>query len=135
MYQGFIKIYTLKKIRIIILVFTLSLISCSKDDSVDQSDCSNTFNLLVDKDWFPPVESADFLAVLRFDSNGNYSEDEVYAGSWEFEDGCNSIHFFVVESGELEFQYEIILISSDSFKIKDPFGAIITYHTISYLIS
>ncbi len=79
----------MKKVGIIILVFTLSLISCSNDDSDDQSECSNTFNLLVDKDWFPPTESADILEVVRFDSNGDYYENENYGGTWEFEDDCN----------------------------------------------
>ena len=125
---------SMKKIGIIILVFTLSFIACNKDDSDKQSDCSNSFRILVDKDWFPPVESADSIAVLRFDSNNDYYENEVYAGTWEFESDCNSIHFYVGDFGGLDFQYEIISLSEGTLKIRTTSGAVIIYHTLAYLI-
>ncbi len=84
----------MKKIGIIIFVFTFNLISCNEDNSDEQANCEGTFDLLIGKDWFPPEESADIRVVVRFDSNGDYFENEVFGGTWELEDNCTIIHFF-----------------------------------------
>ena len=112
----------------------MSLVFCSKGDSVDQSDCSNTFNLLIDKDWFPSETNTDTLAVIRFNSNGDYSENEIHANTWEIEGDCNLILFFIADLQSLDFQYEVISISSNTLKIRNPSEEILTYHTLSYLI-
>ena len=123
----------MKKIGIIILVFTFILIACNKDDSDKQSDCSDSFTVLVDKDWFPPAESADSLAVLRFDSKNDYYENEVYTGTREFKDNCTMIHFFASDFSGLDFQYEVISLSG-TLKIRTASGAVLIYHTLDYLI-
>ena len=118
----------MKKIALFLCITLIYASSCSKDDSNEQSGCSNTFDLLVDKDWFPPEEDSDIFAIMRFNSDGDYSENGTYDGTWELESDCTTIHFYVADSGGLEFQFEIISISSNSFKVKGPFGAILTYH-------
>ena len=110
------------------MVMLIALSSCSEDDSSEESTCNMNFDLLVDKNWNPPEIDGDWLAVMRFDSDGKYYEDGEFDGNWEFNDNCNAIRFFVADSGGLEFEYEILSISSDSLRIKGPFGAIVTYH-------
>jgi len=117
----------MKKIALL-LILLIGISSCSKDDSNEQSSCSNNFDLLVDKDWFPPEEKADFLAKMRFNSDGDYFENDTYDGTWELENDCKTIHFYVANSGGIEFEFEIQSITKDAFIIKGAFGAIVTYH-------
>jgi hypothetical protein len=63
-------------------IFSATLFSsCSKDDSDAQFDVLIIFNLLINKDWFPPEEDVDFLCN-NFNSNGNYSENGFQDGTW-----------------------------------------------------
>lgn len=119
----------MKKLILLIIFSTTLFSSCSKDDSNVQSGCVNSFNLLINKDWFPPEEDSGFFAIINFNSNGNYSENGLQDGTWKLDSDCTTMHLIVDNTGGIEYQYQIISITSNLLKIKGPLGIIITYHS------